>query len=190
MDLSWYAVRVKSRHEKAVSEILELKEFETILPLYQARNKWSDRVQTVELPLFPGYVFCKFDHQKRVPVLNTPGVYGIVGVGPQLAAIENSEIEALQKMVRSGLLAEPWPHLEVGESVEIDKGPLEGCRGVVVEIRKRFRLLLTVTLLQRAVHVELDRDWISKSSSFRALSPPIPPRIPATASVRSYARAS
>jgi hypothetical protein len=53
----WFALRVKSRTEKVVATIARNKGYEEFLPLYQCRRKWSDRFKSVELPLFPGYVF-------------------------------------------------------------------------------------------------------------------------------------
>jgi transcription antitermination factor NusG len=156
----WYAVRVTPRHEKNVSTILKYKGFEDFLPLYTARRKWADRFKNVQLPLFPGYVFCRFDPVGRVPILNTPGVTGILRFGPQLAAVSDEEIQALQTLVRSELACEPWPRIEVGQSVEIVEGPLAGLHGTVMRLKDTIRLVLTVTLLHRSVLVELDRDWL------------------------------
>jgi transcription antitermination factor NusG len=164
-ETQWFAVRVKSRHEKKVSATLEYKGLESLLPLYLARNTWSDRTQKVELPLFPGYVFCKTDRLNRVPILSTPGVIDVVRFGRDPAAVNPEEIAALQRLVSSGLLAQPWPRLEVGQPVEIDEGPLAGISGVVIEVKKRPRLVLSVTLLCRAVLVELDQSWVKAPRS-------------------------
>lgn len=158
----WYAVRVKPRHEKRVSEIFGYKQIEPLLPLYRARNRWSDRMKEVELPLFPGYVFCKLDPMFRVPVLSTPGVIDIVRFGKEPAVIDAVEVAALKRLMASGLAPEPWPHLVPGERVEIDDGPLAGCAGVIIEVKKRLRLVLSVTLLHRSVLVELDRSWVTR----------------------------
>jgi len=138
---------------------------EPFLPLYAARRRWSDRIRELQLPLFPGYVFCRFNPHSRTPVLSTPGVFGIVRFGQNLAGVDPHEISSLQHLMRSGLIAEPWPNLEVGEPVEIDDGPLAGCKGLIIEIKKRPRLVLSVTLLRRAVLVELDRQWVRRVPS-------------------------
>src|SRR5579871_3160466 len=114
-DSAWFAVQVKPRHEKSVNTILGLKGMEPFLPLYSARHRWSDRTRNIELPLFPGYVFCRFNSHIRTPVLSTPGVFGIVRCGRDLACVDSQEISALQRLMQSGLIAEPWPQLEVGE---------------------------------------------------------------------------
>ena len=79
--LPWFALRVRSNFEKVTSQILRQKGYEAFLPTYFSRNRWSDRVKTVERPLFPGYLFCRFDQADRLPILVTPGVVGVVGLG-------------------------------------------------------------------------------------------------------------
>jgi len=79
--MSWYALRIQSRLSGLASITLRGKGYEEFLPLYRACRRWSDRVKQVELPLFPGYSFCQFDVNDRLPILTTPGVIGIVGAG-------------------------------------------------------------------------------------------------------------
>jgi len=47
--------------------------YESFLPLYKCRRRWSDRSKEIELPLFPGYVFCQFNSLDRFPILSIPG---------------------------------------------------------------------------------------------------------------------
>jgi len=157
---AWYALRVMPRHEKSVSLGLRSRGFEEFVPLYTARHRWADRYKTVELPLFTGYAFCRFDIDRRGDILQSPGVVDIVRLGRTLSPIPVAEIEALQRLMQSGLMSQPWPYLAVGERVQICGGPLSGLTGLVAEIRKTARLVLSVTLLQRSVMVDLDRDWV------------------------------
>src|SRR5260221_3009079 len=108
VDLHWFALRVKSRCEKMISSALESKGCEEFLPLYHCRRRRCDRFKSVELPLFPGYVFCRLDPRFQLPLLVTPGVLHFVGIGKAPASIEDEEIAAIQHVVRSGLDAEPW----------------------------------------------------------------------------------
>ena len=66
MSDSWYALHVKPRFEKYVTGQLSVKGYETFMPSYVSKRKWSDRVKTLSLPLFPGYVFCRFDLHTRL----------------------------------------------------------------------------------------------------------------------------
>lgn len=160
---SWHALYVRSRHEKSVHAQLEAKADEAYLPLYSVKHKWADRWKTVSLPLFPGYVFCRFEIGQRSAVLATSGVIDVVRVGPQPAAIDACEIEAIQRVLRSRLPAEPYGDLVRGDQVMMSDGPLKGLTGTLMEVRASLRLVISVELLHRSVLVEIDRDWVVPS---------------------------
>src|SRR5215471_12565913 len=128
----WYAVQLRPRFERQVALQLQAKGYEQHLPLYRSRRRWSDRVKVIELPLFPGYIFCKFDVEKRLPILVIPGVISIVGCGRMPLPIPEAEITAVQRIVNSHMPCGPWPALGVGQRVRVRYGPLQGLEGVVV----------------------------------------------------------
>ena len=163
---SWYALRVKSQHENTVACHLHARGFESFLPLYKCRRRWSDRFKEIELPLFPGYVFCQFNLLNRLPILSIPGVVHVVGVGKTPVAVDETEMSALQAASRSGLPSRPWPFLQVGHRVRIEYGPLRGLEGVLLGFRGQQRLVLSISLLQRSVEVQIDEAWTQ----------PLPPR--------------
>jgi transcription antitermination factor NusG len=156
----WFAIRVKSRCEKIAASMAQNRGFEEFLPLYQSRHRWSDRVKSVELPLFPGYIFCRLNPDHRLPLLTIPGVLHLVGIGKTPAPIEDAEIAAIQSAVRSGLSAEPWSFLEVGQRVRLEDGPLVGLEGILIEANEEQRIVVSVTLLRRSVAVAIERHWV------------------------------
>jgi transcription antitermination factor NusG len=135
------------------------KGFEAYLPMYRSRRRWSDRVKQVDLPLFPGYLFCRFQPSDRLAVLTTPAVIGIVGAGKTPIAVDNDEINAIRAILHSGLAAQPWPFLSVGARVYVEAGPLAGVEGIITNTDKIHRLIVSVSLLQRSVAVEIDCAW-------------------------------
>ena len=157
--LPWYALRIQSRLASFASTTLRGKGYQEFLPLYRSRRRWSDRTKELELPLFPGYLFCRFDVNDRLPILTTPGVIGIVGIGKTPAPVDLDEIEAIRVILRSGLAAQPWPSLRVGSKVYIEGGPLTGLEGIITSTDKVYRLIVSVSLLQRSVAVEIDHEW-------------------------------
>jgi transcription antitermination factor NusG len=157
----WFALTVKPRHEKSAAQHLKLRGLEDFLPLYNARRVWSDRMQTVALPLFPGYIFCRFTPREWLQVLNTPGVSTIVGFGRQPAPVSDGEIIAIQTMVASGLPIQPWPYIQAGDAVEIVGGALAGVRGIALREKGVDRVVVTVELLRRSVAVEIDRGLLA-----------------------------
>ena len=157
----WYALYVRSRHEKSVTAQLEAKQYEVFLPLYRVRHQWADRCKTVSLPLFPGYVFCRFDAATQSPALGTSGVIDVVRLGCEPEPIETSEIEAIRVIVNSPLSVEPYPSLVRGQRVTVMGGPLKGLAGTLLDFRSTIRLAISVELLCRSVIVEIERDWVA-----------------------------
>jgi transcription antitermination factor NusG len=153
----WYALRIAAGRERAVAAQLSHKGYEEFLPVYRTKRQWSDRVKELELPLFPGYIFCRFDLSRRLPILITPGVKLIVGCGRTPIPVKDEEIDDLRKVVTSGASAEPWRFLEVGQRVAILEGSLCGVEGILLQVKNSWRIVLSVELLRRSVAVEVDR---------------------------------
>jgi transcription elongation factor/antiterminator RfaH len=158
---SWYALQVRSRKEGYVASQIQGQGFECLLPTYKSVRKWSDRMKEIEQPLFPGYLFCRFDFQNRRPVVTTPGVLQIVGYGRTAASVSDEEIQALQLAVASEMPKQPWPYLEVGQRVRVNYGTLSGLEGILVNVKGNHRVVLSVTLLQRSVAMEVETSWLS-----------------------------
>lgn len=152
----WFVLYVKPRHEKNVAAILTGKGYVNFLPLYTRRT----RSRATELPLFPGYVFCRFDPRVRLPVLSVPGVFSIVCAAGVPAPVDEREMASLQRVITCGLKREPWPNLPSGSLVTITTGPMEGVQGVVARHKTSMRVIISVTLLQRSVAVEVEREWL------------------------------
>jgi transcription antitermination factor NusG len=156
----WFAILVRANREKSASLLLENAGFECYLPAIKFTRQWSDRLKEIELPMFPGYLFCRMNPQNRLPVLMTPGVIQIVGVGKTPTPVDEQEIAAIQRVGKSGISIMPWPYLQVGHVARIDEGPLRGMTGIVIRIKSGLKLVLSVNLLQRSIAVEIDRSWI------------------------------
>jgi transcription antitermination factor NusG len=157
----WFAIMARTGREKSTTLLLENAGYECLLPVSKYTRHWSDRIKEVEVPLFAGYLFCRMDPHNRLPVLMTPGVIQIVGVGKTLIPVAEEEIAAIQRVVKHGISTMPWPYLQVGHVARIEEGPLRGMTGIIVRIKSGLKLVLSVSLLQRSVAVEIDRSWVS-----------------------------
>lgn len=157
----WYALQVWSRKESFVALQLQGLGYECFLPTYNCQRRWSDRVKELEQPLFPGYLFCRFDFQSRRPVVMTPRVIQIVGNGRSPLPVANEEIERIQLAVASDAPRQPWPFIEIGERVRVNYGSLRGLEGILIDLKGRHRVVVSVSLLQRSVAVEVDLAWLS-----------------------------
>jgi transcriptional antiterminator NusG len=156
----WYALQVRTRWESSTASLLSGKGYQTLLPTFKTERRWRGEPREFTAPLFPGYVFCRFDAIKRLPILMTPGVITVVGRGRIPVPVGDSEIEAIQMVVSSGLRVEPCPYLEVGQRVRIKDGALSGLEGILTSFKGSRRIVVSVSLLCRSVALEIDRSGV------------------------------
>jgi transcription antitermination factor NusG len=157
---SWYAIRVRSRCEKLASEELRIRGFCILPAIAPQRRVWADRIRVVKMPLFPGYIFGQFRVTDRVRVESSPGVASVVRFGPYDAPIDPEEIDAVRLLAGSGQEVMRTRSLPVGSRVRVSSGPLKGAQGFLVEMKNRFQLVVSVSILQRSVAVEIDEAMV------------------------------
>lgn len=156
---NWYAVQTRARNEKAISERLREQGLTTFLPLVTEVRRWSDRKKKVELPLFSCYLFVKLaagDHDQRMQVYRTNGVFRIVSMHGELIPIPAAQIDALRTVVTQQV---PWtehPFLKIGQRVRIRGGSLEGVEGVLLSRNGDRTLIISVDAIQRSLAVQVE----------------------------------
>jgi transcription antitermination factor NusG len=158
----WFAVHTRYQHEQQVNEHLGRKGFETFYPTCSGWRQWSDRKKKASQALFPGYLFVTEIANRRLQVMETPGVCGIVSVAGVPAAIPTTEIDAIRRAVTSSYPVEAYAYLNSGDHVHVVEGPLTGVSGILVRNEKSARLVLSVELLGRSVAVELDTQSVER----------------------------
>jgi len=163
----WFALQVRTRWEGSTAVLLSGKGYQTLLPTYKTKKRGHGRLRDGSAPLFPGYVFCQFDAQNRLPVLITPGVIAVVGRGRVPLPVDDTEIAGIQTLVASGLPAEPWPYLELGQRIRIESDALKGLEGILINIKGNHRIVVSVSLLRRSVALEVDRSSVVPLSARR-----------------------
>lgn len=156
LDKRWLCLQVKSGGEFRSALGLKERGYETFVPVFEQKRQWSDRVKIVQVPLFTGYVFLRFNAGNSYSIVAAPGVLRFVGSGKMPTPIEDSEIEALQITTQTGLLCGPCAFLEVGQEVGVRLGPLVFLKGKIVRFKNKQRLILSVNLIRRSVFVEVD----------------------------------
>jgi len=159
-DGAWVAVHVCSNMERQVSLSLTERDYESFLPTYRARRKWCDRTVDLELPLFRGYLFCRWNNENRYPIVRIPGVIRLVGFGKMPACIDADEIAALQRVVNSEVTSMPWKFVRAGDKVRLTCGVLSGLEGVFVRASSHDYIVVNITLMNRAVAARVDPSQI------------------------------
>ena len=157
----WYALYVRSRHEKTVENSLRVKGYSVFSPSYRTKRKRIDRITEIEVALFPGYVFCQFDSNKRLPILMTPGVVGVVGRGSRAEPVDDTEIASIRTVALAEHPVQPWPFLRLGQRIRLQAGPLAGAEGIFLRVKDEYHLVVSITLLQRAVSVVIEKDAVA-----------------------------
>jgi len=158
---SWYALYVRSRHEKVVENSLRRKGYAVFSPSYRTKRKRVDRIAEIDIALFPGYVFCYFDSNKRLPILKTPGIVRIVGSGNRPEPVDDNEIASIRTIALSGRPVQPWPFLSSGQRIRLQAGPLMGAEGIFLRVKDEYHLVVAITLLQRAISVVVETDAVA-----------------------------
>jgi transcription antitermination factor NusG len=173
----WFAVQVEPRLTQPILAALGQKGYDAFTPFQTVVRNWRDRTSKSLVPAFPGYIFARMDLRFRLPVLTTPGVRGLVGYGKQPAPICEEEVEAIRRVMTSKLPAEPFPFPQTGDAVRFVAGPLAGLTGILIGQTKLNRVLIRVTLIQRALAVDVESGWVRRLADPTAVDQ-VPQRAP------------
>lgn len=171
----WFVLHVLSNHEKKVAQHLDVRSIEYYLPLYKEKVRWTDRTVLAERPLFSGYVFARFEPQNRIPVISTPGVLRLLG-DQQWNLVEDEELSKIRIGLEKGLSLRPHPTIAVGTKVRIQDGVFAGVEGVVSELRRQCRVIITLSAVRQCFSLEagIDELEVLKKSEVKPLLRPIP----------------
>ena len=154
LEPQWYAAYTSANHEKRVAEQLVVRSVEHFLPVYASVRRWKDRRVTLQMPLFPGYVFVRLALRDKLRVQEVPGVARLVEFNGMPAPLPEAEIVALKAGLADGVRAKPHPYLTAGRKVRVKSGPLAGMNGILLRRKNGARFVLSLELIQRSVVVE------------------------------------
>ncbi len=162
----WYVLKVRTRGEMAVVKALRDRGFAPYCPTQEERRRYQDRMKVVSSAVFPGYVFCQFEIQKRLPILCTPGVEYIVGFAGTPIAIPEEELLHVGRMIQAG--GNALPGMVRGQRVRVTHGPLQGVEGVLVQDSTGNRLVVSIELLNQSASLQVDRDQVCPVDEYLA----------------------
>ncbi len=155
--LHWYAVWSRSRHEKMVASALTNVGITTFLPLVTETHRWSDRRKSVDVPLFPGYVFVQIPNsaEAHLQVRKTSGVVQFVGHRQGAVPIQDKEINDVRTVLEQRVSCSPYPFLQLGQRVRICGGAIDGIEGVLIGRDSASKLVISIELIQRSLAVSV-----------------------------------
>ena len=161
MSSDWIALIVRHRAERKVQKGLANLGLETFVAWHGVRRRWADRIKILEQNLIPGYVFCRSTVAERIAVMRQAGVEKVLTFNRTPALIPDPEIASLKRAIGSELPLGPWPYLRAGQRVRIENGVLAGMEGTLARESAGWRVVVTISALQRSIAVEVDRDMIA-----------------------------
>jgi len=159
--LPWYALKVRTRSESDASSALQQQGFFSYCPTVAERRRYIDRMRTVHVPVFPGYVFCQFQLERKSKVLNSIAVEYIVSFGAKPAAIPEEQIVSLRRVMDDGGTTAPF--LSAGQRVRVTHGSLIGVEGILLKQpeSENSKLVLSVDILERSVSVTIPEAFVA-----------------------------
>ena len=153
----WYALQTRTRFERRICQQVLAKHHEAYVPVKRARHRWSDRYQTVETPIFPGYVFVRASESTdaRLAILQTNGVYAFVAFNEVIAQIADQQINDLRRLESYPGSWSSYPFLESGRRVRIVGGCLDGLEGIFLAERGH-KLVISIEPMQRSIALDVE----------------------------------
>jgi transcription antitermination factor NusG len=153
----WFAAYTRSRAEKMVARELQKQGIEHYLPLQKTIRQWSDRKKKVEEPLIRSYIFVRITAKEYLPVLQTAGVVNLVTFSGQPVAVPDWQIENLKILMGTAVPVAQEDHdLIAGEEVRISRGPLEGLRGVIQQVKGHHKLVISIHALHYHLTIDIN----------------------------------
>jgi transcriptional antiterminator RfaH len=159
----WFVAYTRGRQEKALARHLLPLSIPFYLPLSEKVTRRSGRTFTSYLPLFPGYVFLRGSAAQRIAALRSNLIVRVLEVADQ--RLLGEELRTLRRFQLAGVNLSPLPTFAPGDPVRVTAGPFSGCLGTVVRDQGQLRLVVSVSILQRSVAVELDRESVAAAST-------------------------
>jgi transcriptional antiterminator RfaH len=167
----WYVLQTRSRFEKKCFDLLLLQGITVFLPTQKQKKQWSDRIKEIESPLFPGYIFVKFEEKDRYSILNTTGIVRFVSFGGEYASMNDKQIDALAKIENLEKIVEVIDlELFQGQNILIASGPFKGIEAKIVRHNGKGKLLLSVEMIGKGVLLEIGRTKIEHTNQLSSVN--------------------
>ena len=156
--LPWYVLKVRARSEFSAALALRGRGYDPFCPVHPKLRRYSDRTKIVESVVFPGYLFCRFDLQRKLPVISSTAVQYIISVDGMPAEVGDDLIDNIRRAVEGGALSVPY--MKSGQRVRVRFGPYTGIEGILVGEAAKGQLIVSIDLLQRSIALHIDKDQV------------------------------
>ena len=159
----WLVVNTLPHREIYAREHLLRQDFSVYCPMVTKYVRHARSAYDAARPLFPGYIFVEHRPRNQVwrPILGTHGVKSLVRTGEQPSLLCDSFIKQLKAREADGVIRKPAHSLQVGQSVTVQGGPLDGFVGMIIEMRDKDRVTVLLNLLDRQTRTSLSANNVN-----------------------------
>ena len=165
MSKEWFILQFKpNAHHQAAKNLIR-QGFEIFLPLHDTTSRKLSRFVNTSKPLFPGYMFIKFDkaESKWHKINNTYGVSRLITTNSLLKSIPSKFVDSLMKRFDlSGKLL-PSQKLKEGDQVTVLKGPFANFIATVEKYEADHRIYILMDLMGRKTKIQAPSDALKLS---------------------------
>lgn len=160
--LNWYIFYTYPNYEKKVQKLLSQKNIHCFLPLQKVWRQWSDRKKSIEVPLFPNYIFIKTTAHERHNALKTNGVVKSVSFDGKPVILPEKDISVIQKLVTENIEISNDRIFAKGNKIRIIDGPFYGLQGYLFEQKGKTRFGLKLESMEHSISIEISTSMIEK----------------------------
>lgn len=164
--IGWYVLYVKSRHEKKVYNSLIELSLRSFLPVIKVKRKWSDRVKTIDKPLFPSYVFVYIEKPNDLyEALNIDGACMFLKTGNAFSIVTANDIEDIRRLISFDSIVDFSSNIEMpkeGTMLTIKDGPLSGISCKIINTANTNKIIVSIDSMKQHVSVTLSADCLLK----------------------------
>lgn len=153
----WHLLYTRPHQEAKVSGQLLDKEIRTYLPVMKEKRKWSDRIKTIQVPIFPSYLFVYLNNsQEFYEGTKADGSCYYVRFGTRVARMSEEGIGQIRMIEANGINMEVAENIfQAGQVLAIQNGPLSGMTCEVIQHKGRNRILVRVSIINRSILADL-----------------------------------
>lgn len=157
----WFCLKSKPRQEAvAVRNLKAVGDIDIFFPRIRRTRRGHEKNKEVIEPLFPGYVFVKFNPEdSQGTVKSTRGVLHLVSKNGKAVDVDHKVIDELKALGPDGILSMLDEELKVGAKIKVIRGIFAGSEGEVLKLatpQKRIAVLLTLLGAQQSVEMPMD----------------------------------
>ncbi|AKC82770.1 antitermination protein NusG [Verrucomicrobia bacterium IMCC26134] len=152
-DLRWHVAHTKPRCEKKFAALLTAEGFAHELPLGKVQRRYGVRIRVHTKPIFPGYVFIQVPETARARCYQQNLIVRLIPVSDEKTFL--TQLEAVRRIVASGLETAVRPLFPKGQLVQVVSGPLRGMQGVVDDPNRPGGVIIMIDALQQGLLVKI-----------------------------------